>query len=246
MGEISVGVLGASGYTGAELVRLLSRHPQARLRFLTADRRAGHAMGDVFPHLGTLNLPDLVKLDDAPLGDVDVIFCALPHGTTQEVIAGLPQTVKVVDLSADFRLFDPATYRQWYGAEHKARDLQKSVAYGLTELHRAAVAKARLVANPGCYPTPAQLALTPLLAQKRILGEDIIISAASGVSGAGRAAKEGTLFTEVSEGMHAYSVGSHRHAPEIEQGLGWAAGTPVRVGFTPHLVPMNRGIIESI
>ena len=246
MGEISVGVLGASGYTGAELVRLLSRHPQARLRFLTADRRAGHAMGDVFPHLGTLNLPDLVKLDDAPLGDVDVIFCALPHGTTQEVIAGLPQTVKVVDLSADFRLFDPAAYRQWYGAEHKARDLQKSVAYGLTELHRAAVAKARLVANPGCYPTPAQLALTPLLAEKRILGEDIIISAASGVSGAGRAAKEGTLFTEVSEGMHAYSVGSHRHAPEIEQGLGWAAGTPVRVGFTPHLVPMNRGIIESI
>ena len=246
MDEISVGVLGASGYTGAELVRLLSRHPQARLRFLTADRRAGHTMGDVFPHLGTLNLPDLVKLNDAPLGDVDVIFCALPHGTTQEVIAGLPQTVKVVDLSADFRLFDPAAYREWYGAEHKAQDLQKSVVYGLTELHREAVAKARVVANPGCYPTPAQLALTPLLAEKRILPEDIIISGASGVSGAGRAPREGTLFTEVSEGMRAYSVGAHRHAPEIEQGLGWAAGAPVTVNFTPHLAPMNRGIIESI
>ncbi len=158
----------------------------------------------------------------------------------------MPETVKVVDLSADFRLFDPAAYQQWYGAEHKAQELQKSVAYGLTELHREAVAKARIVANPGCYPTPAQLALSPLLAEKRILAEDIIISAASGVSGAGRTPKEGTLFTEVSEGMHAYSIGGHRHAPEIEQGLSWAAGVPVRVNFTPHLVPMNRGIIESI
>ena len=244
--KVKVGILGASGYTGAELVRILAHHAAAEIVLLTADRRAGRPFGEVFPHLAHLNLPTMIRIDDADWSSVDMIFCALPHGTTQEVIAGLPEHVKVVDLSADFRLFDPATYKEWYGAEHAAQDLQKEVAYGLTELYREKIAKARVVANPGCYPTPAQLSLIPLLEQKMILSQDIIIDAKSGVTGAGRSPKEGMLYAEVSEGIHPYGTGGHRHAPEIEQGLSWAAGDDVIVNFSPHLMPMSRGILESI
>lgn len=244
--RVRVGILGASGYTGAELLRLLAEHPAADIRLLTGDRAAGKAVNEVFPHLGGLALPRLKTIEEADWSELDLVFCALPHGTTQEVIAALPKTLKVVDLSADFRLADVASYAEWYGHEHLAPELQKEAVYGLTELAREAVKKARLVANPGCYPTSAQLPLVPLIEQRLIEEDDIIIDAKSGVSGAGRAAKEANLFAEVSEGIHAYGVAGHRHAPEIEQGLSRAAGHQVTVNFTPHLMPMNRGILSSI
>lgn len=244
--RVRVGILGASGYTGAELLRLLAEHPAADIRLLTGDRAAGKAVNEVFPHLGGLALPRLKTIEEADWSELDLVFCALPHGATQEVIAALPKTLKVVDLSADFRLADVASYAEWYGHEHLAPELQKEAVYGLTELAREAVKKARLVANPGCYPTSAQLPLVPLIEQRLIEEDDIIIDAKSGVSGAGRAAKEANLFAEVSEGIHAYGVAGHRHAPEIEQGLSRAAGHQVTVNFTPHLMPMNRGILSSI
>ena len=243
---LRIGVLGASGYTGAELLRLLARHPKSEIRMLSAERRAGQSLAAVFPHLGGLKMPDLIKLDDADYGALDLVFCCLPHGTTQEVIAKLPRHLKIIDLSADFRLSDPASYATWYGHEHRALDLQKDAVYGLTELKRDAITKARLVANPGCYPTSAQLPLIPLIEAKVIETDRIIIDAKSGVSGAGREAKEGSLFAEVSEGIHAYGIASHRHAPEIEQGLSEASGQPIIVNFTPHLMPMNRGVLSSI
>lgn len=243
--HIRVGILGASGYTGAELIRLLAQHPSARATLLTGDRAAGKPLGDVFPHLAYLDLPVLTKVEDADYSLCDLVFCALPHGTTQEVIAALPKHLKVVDLSADFRLHDVDTYAAWYGHAHLAPELQKEAVYGITELAREAVKKARLVANPGCYPTAAQLPLVPLVEADLIDADDIVIDAKSGVSGAGRAAKEASLFTEVTEGIHAYGVAGHRHAPEIEQGLTQAAGRPIIVNFTPHLMPMSRGILST-
>jgi N-acetyl-gamma-glutamyl-phosphate reductase len=243
---INVAILGASGYTGAELVRLLAHHPSVRIAALTAERRAGATMGEVFPHLAALSLPKLVKIADVDFSGIEAVFCALPHGLTQEVVAALPKHLKVVDLSADFRLRDVATYAKWYGHEHLAPDLQKDAVYGLTEFARDAVKKARLIANPGCYPTSAQLPLVPLVEAGAIETNDIIIDAKSGVTGAGREAKEANLFAEVAEGIHAYGVANHRHAPEIEQGLSQAAGQAVVVNFTPHLMPMSRGILSSI
>ena len=244
--KLRIGILGASGYTGAELLRLLALHPGIDIRLLTADRQAGKPLSEIFPHLGRLDLPVPVKVEEADWSEVDFIFCCLPHGTTQEVIAALPRELKVVDLSADFRLADVETYATWYGHAHRAPELQKEAVYGLTELARDAVARARLVANPGCYPTSAQLPLVPLLEAGKIEGEDIIIDAKSGVTGAGRDAKQQNLFAEVAEGIHAYGIAGHRHAPEIEQGLSDAAGRPITVNFTPHLMPMSRGILSSI
>ncbi len=245
---VQVAIIGASGYTGAELARLLLRHPGVSLAVLTSERYAGQSMADVFPQFACVEgLPSLPKLDDVDFADVGVAFCCLPHATTQQVVAGLPESLRVVDLSADFRLRDTATYEEWYGGKHAAPELQADAVYGLTELARDEVRGARLVANPGCYPTAAQLGLVPLLRAKLIESDDIIIDAKSGATGAGRAPKEATLFCEVADGVHAYGVGKHRHAPEIEQGLSDAAGgKAVRVNFTPHLMPMSRGIFESI
>ncbi|PNH05958.1 putative N-acetyl-gamma-glutamyl-phosphate reductase, chloroplastic [Tetrabaena socialis] len=235
----NIAVLGASGYTGAEVVRLCSGHPGVKVTALTGDKQAGKSFSDVFPHLVTAtNTPKLVKIDDVNFGEVDAVFCCLPHATTQEVIKKLPSTLKVVDLSADFRLRDPASY----GHEHAALELQKEAVYGLTEIYRDEVRKARLLANPGCYPTCSQLPLYPLMKSKLILAEDIIIDAKSGVSGAGRAAKEANLYCEIAEGINSYAVGAHRHMPEIEQGLTEAAGHPVHISFTPHLINMSRGM----
>jgi N-acetyl-gamma-glutamyl-phosphate reductase len=249
--KAKIGVLGASGYTGAELVRLLLRHPHAEIVLLTADRRAGKPMSDVFPQFAPFDLPTLTSIEEADFKSLglDVAFCALPHGTTQKVIKDLlakaPST-KVVDLSADFRLSDPAAYARWYGHEHFAPELQKEAVYGLTEVYRADVKKARLVANPGCYTTCSELPLIPLLKAKAINPDEIVIDAKSGMTGAGRAAKEEMLFSEVSEGFHAYGVGHHRHMAELDQEFSKAAGRGVVVTFTPHLVPMNRGILSTI
>jgi N-acetyl-gamma-glutamyl-phosphate reductase len=248
--KAKIGVLGASGYTGAELVRLILRHPRAELRLLTADSKAGKAMADVFPQFAPYDLPQLVAIPtDWSAIDLDLVFCALPHGTTQLVVASLIDKrpdIKVVDLSADFRLSNGEAYARWYGHPHQAMHLQAEAVYGLTELYRRAVRKARLVANPGCYTTASELPLMPLIRAKAIEIEDIVIDAKSGVTGAGRAAKEANLFTEISEGFHAYGVGHHRHMAELDEQFSLAAGRSVVASFTPHLVPMNRGILATI
>lgn len=244
--NIPIAILGASGYTGAELLRLLLSHPHAQIRALTGDSQAGRDMAEVYPHLRFKNLPRLVTAAQVDYRAIDLVFCCLPHGTTQGVIAGLPAHVRIIDLSADFRLSDPETYAAWYGHPHQAVALQQEAVYGLCELARAQVRGARLVANPGCYPTSAALPLAPLLQAGLIEAEDIIIDAKSGVTGAGRAAKQATLFTEVNDGINAYGVAAHRHTPEIEQSLARAAGREVRITFTPHLMPMNRGILSTL
>jgi N-acetyl-gamma-glutamyl-phosphate reductase len=249
--KAKIGVLGASGYTGGELVRLLLRHPRVEIVLLTAERRAGEEMRNVFPQFSPFPLPKLVAIEglDWAKAGLDVAFCALPHATTQKVIKELlakaPAT-KVVDLSADFRLHDTAAYAKWYGHEHYAPELQKEAVYGLTEIHRREVRKARLVANPGCYTSCAELPLIPLIRNKAIELDEIVIDAKSGMTGAGRAAKEAMLFSEVSEGFHAYGVGHHRHMAELDQEFSLAAEREVLVTFTPHLVPMNRGILSTI
>jgi N-acetyl-gamma-glutamyl-phosphate reductase len=246
-----IGVLGASGYTGAELLRLLLRHPGVEIALLTAERRAGQHMRQVFPQFSPYALPKLLAIDavDWKTQALDLAFCALPHATTQAVIkdllAAAPST-KVVDLSADFRLADPAAYARWYGHEHHAPDLQKEAVYGLPEVYREKIKAARLVANPGCYTTCAELPLIPLLNAEAIDPDAIIIDAKSGMTGAGRGAKEDMLFSEVADGFHAYGVGRHRHMAELDQEFSRAAGREVIVSFTPHLLPINRGIFSTI
>jgi N-acetyl-gamma-glutamyl-phosphate reductase len=251
MAKAKIGVLGASGYTGAECVRLLLRHPQVEIALLTADRRAGQTMREVFPQFSPFDLPKLVSIDAVDWANcgLDLVFAALPHATTQKVIKDIfarSRTLKVVDLSADFRLADTAAYARWYGHEHLAPDLQKEAVYGLVEVHRERVKTARLVANPGCYTTTSELPLIPLIAAGAIDLDEIVVDAKSGMTGAGRAAKEAMLFSEVSEGFNAYGVGHHRHMAELDQEFSLAAGRPVIVSFTPHLVPMNRGIFATI
>ena len=249
--KAKIGVLGASGYTGSELVRLLLRHPNIEIVLLTADRRAGQEMRAVFPQFAPFKLPALISIESVDWGaaSLDLVFCALPHATTQKVIKdllGKAPNVKVVDLSADFRLADPLVYAKWYGHEHHAPELQRQAVYGLVEVYRDEIRKAQLVANPGCYTSCAQLPLTPLIKAKAIELDGIVIDAKSGMTGAGRAAKEEMLFSEVSEGFHAYGVGHHRHMSELDQEFSLAAGQEVVVSFTPHLVPMNRGILSTI
>ena len=241
-----IAILGASGYTGAELVRLIATHPGLEIVALAAERRAGAAMAEVFPHLRHLALPRLATIAEIDFAGVDLAFCALPHATTQEVIAGLPRDLKIVDLSADFRLRDPLVYAQWYGHEHRALELQAEAVYGLTEFYREAIRAARLVAGTGCNAAAGLLAVVPLLEAGLIDPDEIIIDLATGVSGAGRGAREGMLHAEVSEGFHAYAVANHRHMAEFEQEFSKAAGQPVSCSFTPHLLPQNRGILATI
>lgn len=243
----NIAILGASGYTGAELVRLIATHPRMRITALSADRKAGQAMGAVFPHLRHLDLPLLVKIDEIEFEGVDLVFCALPHATSQSVIAKLPRTVKVVDLSADFRLRDPDAYAKWYGGAHAALDLQAEAVYGLTEFYREQIRDARLVAGTGCNAATGQYALRPLIAAGVIDLDEIIIDLKTGVSGAGRSLKENLLHAELSEGAHAYAVGgTHRHLGEFDQEFSAIAGREVTVQFTPHLLPANRGILATV
>ncbi|XP_057800820.1 probable N-acetyl-gamma-glutamyl-phosphate reductase, chloroplastic [Salvia miltiorrhiza] len=244
--KFRIGVLGASGYTGSEIIKLLANHPNYQIKLMTADRKAGQSIGSVFPHLVKQDLPNMVAVKDADFSNVDAVFCCLPHGTTQEIIKSLPSSLKIVDLSADFRLRNVNEYEEWYGQPHRAQELQKEAVYGLTEISRPEIQNARLVANPGCYPTSIQLPLIPLIKANLIQVKNIIIDSKSGVSGAGRGAKEANLYTEIAEGIHSYGVTRHRHVPEIEQGLSEAAKSKVTVSFTPHLMPMSRGMQSTI
>jgi len=242
-----IAVLGASGYTGAELVRLIATHPQMRIAALSADRKAGQAMADVFPFLRHLDLPRLQKIDEIDFSQIDLAFCALPHATTQQVISALPRDLKIVDLSADFRLRDAAEYEKWYGQPHAALDLQAEAVYGLTEFYRDQIATARLVAGTGCNAATGQYALRPLIEAGVIDLDRIVIDLKAGVSGAGRSLKENLLHAELAGGTHSYSAGGkHRHLGEFDQEFSLIAGREVRVQFTPHLLPMNRGILASV
>ena len=244
---IRVAIAGASGYTGFELMRLLIHHPEVELRVITSRASAGEKLSSVFPALrGYL---DLTFEDTQPNNltkDTDLVFTALPHKASMDIVPELlKKGVRVIDLSADFRFRDATVYEQWY-QPHKSPYLLKEAVYGLPELHREAISKARLVANPGCYPTSVILAVAPLIKANLIYTETIIADSKSGVTGAGRSVSLSTHYCEVNEGLRAYKVAQHRHTPEIEQELGILAGKTVRITFTPHLVPMSRGIFTTV
>ncbi|HEX9137330.1 MAG TPA: N-acetyl-gamma-glutamyl-phosphate reductase [Nitrospirota bacterium] len=245
--NVKIAIVGSSGYTGGELYRLLIHHRFAAITAVTSEKSAGKPLTAIFPHL--TGLTDLLcePLDpDVIAGKADFIFLALPHVTAQEAAFRFRRLgKKVVDLSADYRLSDPALYEKWYEHCHQYPDLLKQAVYGLPELHREKIRKASLIANPGCYPTSAILGLAPLVKAAAIDLTTIIIGSKSGVSGAGRSPSLAHHYPEVNEGLMAYKIGTHRHTPEIEQEVAALAGKPVTLSFTPHLVPMNRGILTT-
>ncbi len=244
---IDVGVIGATGYTGVELVRLLLAHPQVNLKVVTSEKSSGSKFSEVFPAFAGLCDLELEPFYPVEVSKkIQVAFLCLPHKSSQEAAAKLRERgLKVIDLSADFRLKSAKEYEQWY-EKHQYPNLLKEAVYGLPELYRDKIKTAKLVANPGCYPTSAALALAPLLKEKLIALDSIIIDSKSGASGAGRSVSVDLLFSEVNEGFKAYKVGSHRHTPEIEQTLSDLAGEKVFISFTPHLVPMDRGILSTV
>ncbi|MCX7707550.1 MAG: N-acetyl-gamma-glutamyl-phosphate reductase [Anaerolineae bacterium] len=246
---IKIGIIGATGYTGLELLRLLQRHPEAQIVWLTSEQSAGQRFGDVFAVPPALGRHTLVKAAAADLSAVELVFCCLPHGAAQEhVAAARGAGARVIDLSADFRLKDPSVYQRWYGHPHHYPDLLQTAVYGLPELYREQVAAASLVANPGCYPTSVILGLAPL-ARAGWLQGTIIADSKSGVSGAGRSPSLKTHFVEANENLSPYSIGrAHRHLPEMEQELRMlnVESDMWNVVFSPHLVPINRGMLSTI
>ena len=243
-----IGIVGASGYTGGELLRLILGHPEMEVAWATSRKFSGKGVAEAFPYLGgftdvIFEDPNLEKVPE----DLEAVLVALPHTEAMQVVpALLDRSLKVVDLSADFRLDDGDVYARWYGSEHTAPALLGGAVYGLTEWNREQVASASLVANPGCYPTAALLALLPLLKRGLVRSGGIVVDAKSGVSGAGRSPKRNTLYAEANEGLTPYLVGRHRHIPEIRQELAKVAGKDVDLTFTPHLVPLSRGLLETI
>ena len=237
---VSVGIIGASGFTGAELLRICASHPELDVRFATGESQAGNRAADLYPSLAAA-YPELVfqTWDSALAVQVDAVFIGLPHGASQAIVPGLLGRVTVVDLAADFRLPDAAGYRTWYGEDHACPELLDRFVYGLPELHRKELVGADAIAVPGCYPTAATLALAPLVRAGLVRTEGVIVDAVSGVSGAGRAPKATTTFCAVDEDVTAYGILDHRHTAEMEMNLG------ASVLFTPHLVPMNRGILAT-
>ena len=242
---VKIGIFGATGYTGLELVSILNRHPQAQVQFVTSKTYAGHSLREVYP-----SAPDLLLIppQEAPLHTTELVFLCLPHAAAAKTaVTALQANNRVIDLSADFRLQDKAVYEQWYGVSHPAPELLTEAVYGLTEFARDDLRTTRLVANPGCYTTTALLALQPLLAAQTKLTGDIIIDAKSGVSGAGRTPKPNTHFIAVADNFSPYSIGrAHRHLPEMEQVITWWHNNPPRLIFSPHLLPVPRGILANI
>ena len=242
---IQVGIFGASGYTGRELASILGRHPQAEVHFATSETYAGQTLEDLYP-----SAPDLllVTAEEVSLEEIDVAFCCLPHTASMSLVRRLRKAdVPTIDLSADFRLDSTTTYQRWYKAEHTASDLLPEAVYGLPELNRAAIGGAKLVGNPGCYPTATLLALAPILREGLLAESRVIVDAKSGVSGAGRRLSLTTHFVEVNENFSPYSIGhTHRHISEMEQEAEKLAGDPVHVTFVPHLLPVSRGILSTM
>lgn len=238
---INIGILGASGFAGSELLRLAAAHPRLHVVWATGDSQAGSAIGDLYPSLAAAYRDQsFARFDEALLDDVDAVFLALPHGASQDLMPTLVDRTRwIIDLAADFRLSEPSLYDQWYGLSHTAPELLERFAYGLPERYRDEIAASRCVAAPGCYPTAAILALAPLVSAGVIQPDGVIVDAASGVSGAGRPPKPNTTFCAVDEDFTAYGLLDHRHTPEMEIHAG------ASVLFTPHLAPMNRGILAT-
>ena len=244
---IKVGIVGGTGYTGAELLRLLSQHPDVEIEVVTSRSKKGVLISEIFPNLRGHMQHVFTSLDIEHLVNCDVVFFATPHGVAQSLVPEvLAKGIKVIDLSADFRIRDIQTWEHWYNQRHLAPELAKIAAYGLPEVNRNKIRHANLVACAGCYPTSIQIGLLPLLASKSISTGDIIANSASGVSGAGRQANISNLLSEVGDSFKAYAGSGHRHLPEIEQGLSDIAGQPVSVTFVPHLLPISRGIHSTI
>ena len=246
---IKAGLVGVTGYTGMELARLMTHHSSMELVRVTSRKEAGKKLADIYPFLNRLPLGELVitQPDPADLAECDVVFLAVPHKTAMEIAAQLlDQGVKVVDLSADFRINDKATYEKWYDVEHTKSELLPEAVYGLPELYLDRIMGARLIANPGCYPTSAILGLAPALTGNLVETGDIVVDAKSGASGAGRGAKVPGLFCEVADNFRAYGLPSHRHTPEIEQEISKLAGADITVSFNTHLLPIDRGILSTI
>ena len=250
MDKIRAGLVGITGYTGMELARLLASHPSMKLTMGCSRSEAGRRLGEFYPFLEGLPGSDLVISVYSPKAvaeNCDIAFLAVPHGKAMVMARELlEEGVRVVDLSADFRLHDAATYEAWYKVAHTEKHLLPEAVFGLPEFYAAEIARAKLVANPGCYPTSAILGLAPALKKGLISHEDIVIDSKSGTSGAGRKAVTTSLYCEVTDSFKAYGLAKHRHTPEIEQELSILAGQPVTVSFNPHLVPMNRGILSTI
>ena len=236
-----IGIINVTGYVGAELARLIHTHPQVQLISVTGRSEVGKRVSDVFPHLADIDL-----MIEGDLGTADLVFSALPHKASSEVVSTLfGKDIKVIDLSADFRLRDETEYERWYDFTHPATQLLQKAVYGLPELHRREIESAQLIAVPGCYPTGAILALAPAV-KEGIIHPDVIIDSKSGVSGAGRSLSLGTHYSEVNENIRAYALEGHRHFPEISQELGLlCAGSSLSLTFLPHLIPMTRGILST-
>ena len=243
---VNIAILGASGYTGAESIRLMKNNSNYNIVNITADRKAGNNISEIYPHFRGLDLPKLIKIEDLDFSKIDAVLSCLPHGKTQNILSLIPNHIKICDLSADFRFSNPNTYEKVYEKKHDAINLQKEAIYGLTEINRKKIKNARLIANPGCYPTSALLPLLPLVNNNLISFENIIIDSKSGVSGAGRTLKDNLLFGEVSDGFSAYGLVNHRHRFEIQTQLNNMNDSDIKVVFTPHLLPIKRGILSTI
>ena len=244
--QISVSIIGGSGYTGAELMRIVSRHPHFKLAQVVANRNAGKKIQDIFPHLRHLDLPDFISFEKMIFEDVDLIFCALPHATSQEIIVKIPERIKIIDLSADFRLERVEEYERWYGQKHIAPSLQEKSVYGLTEIYKQKIKEGSLIACTGCNAAATLYPVLPLLNEGIINDDNLIINLGAGVSGAGRDAKQNIIHAEVSEGVRPYNIGKHRHIAELEQEFKKATNKKMDITFIPHLLPQNRGVIVSI
>tara|TARA_X000000950_G_scaffold87344_1_gene110034 strand:+ start:1413 stop:2441 length:1029 start_codon:yes stop_codon:yes gene_type:complete len=241
-----IGIIGASGYTGAELIRLIETHPKMEVMALVGNTKAGSSMSDIFSHLSHTKLPNLTNFEETNFEEIDLCFCALPHKTSQEVIGQLPKNLKVIDLSADFRLRHATDYEKWYKETHVKPELQNMAIYGLTEFYREQIKGAKLIAGTGCNAALGQYLLRPLVGSNVIDFGDIILDMKCAVSGAGRAMREDLLHSEASEGIKAYAVGgTHRHLGEFDQELSLVAGQPIEIQFTPHLIPANRGVLAT-
>ncbi|HCR85191.1 MAG TPA: N-acetyl-gamma-glutamyl-phosphate reductase [Alphaproteobacteria bacterium] len=244
--KYKISILGASGYTGVELIRLLLTHKNAEIVSLGAETSAGKDITEIYPHLAFYKLPKLQKIEEIDYNNADVIFLCLPHGTTQEIALKLPKNKLIIDLSADFRLENPVDYKTWYEHEHKAMGIQKNAVYALTEIKRKEITKDKFIANPGCYPTSILLPLIPLLEKNLIEKTGIIADSKSGISGAGRKANQANLLSELANNFKPYGIAGHRHIAEIEQELSLAAKSKMQITFTPQVIPVSRGILSCI